>query len=149
MSTELEAIKAKEDLRRLVDDYASLSDEKKIAEVMQLFTKDATYTVYMNGNIIAQTSGTDKLEKEFNQHASLVKTYFTLNGQHTVDVKDSTASGISFSQLKMVREQDGVDHLTDYSVRYIDKYVLRNGAWLIQERVGHFLIIESRSLRNS
>lgn len=139
-------MKAELELRKLVDDYAYLSDDKKISEVMQLFTKDATYTVYMNGAVVAQTKGTEKLEKEFNEHASLVKTYFTLNGQNSVVVNENTATGISFSQLKMVREKDGVQNITDYSVRYNDKYVLQNGKWLIQERTGHFLIIESRSL---
>lgn len=139
-------MKAEFELRKIVDNYAYLSDEKKIFEVMELFTKDATYTVYMNGVMVAQTKGTENLEKEFNGHASLVKTYFTMNGQHSVEINQNTATGISFSQLKMVREKDGVDNLTDYSVRYSDKYVLQNGRWLIHERVAYFLIIESRSL---
>lgn len=137
-------MKNKEDLRKLIDDYAYLSDDKKIAEVMKLFTKDATYTVYMNGSIVAQTTGTDKLEKEFNGHASLVKTYFTMNGQHTVEINGDNATGISFSQLKMVREVNGTDNLTDYSVRYSDNYVFQNGKWLIKDRTAYFLIIESR-----
>lgn len=146
MNTELETIKAKEELRKLIDDYANLGDEKKIAEQMHLFTKDASYTVYMNGVIVAQTKGTDVLEKEFNGHASLVKTYFTLNGHHTVDINGHTAEGVSFSQLKMIREKDGVNNLTDYSVKYSDKYVFENGKWLIKDRIGYFLIIESRVL---
>ena len=146
MKTDLETIRAKEDLRKLVDDYACLSDDKKFAEVMKLFTKDATYTVYMNGVVVAQTVGTDKLEQEFNKHASLVKTYFTLNGQHIVEVNGNNATGVSFSQLKMIREVDGLNNLTDYSVRYNDEYVFQNGKWLIKERIGYFLIIESRSL---
>lgn len=97
MTKELDTLKIKKDLRKLIDDYAYLSDEKKIAEVMQLFTKDATYTVCMNGVVVSQTAGTDKLENEFNGHASLVKTYFTLNGQHTVNISGSTARNFIFS----------------------------------------------------
>ncbi len=145
-SKDLETFKAKEELRNLIDLYALLGDEKKISEQMKLFTKDATYIVYMNGSIVAKTTGTDVLEKEFSGHASQVKTYFTLNGQHITDIKLDTASGISFSQLKMIREAEGKNVITDYSVRYEDKYVLQNGKWLIQERIGHFLILDSRAL---
>lgn len=146
MSTEI--LKTKEELRNLVDAYAYLGDDKKIAEQMKLFTPDATYKVYMNGVEVANTAGTDTLEKEFNGHAAEVKTYFTLNGQHTVNIHDDAATGISFSQLKMVREKDGKDIITDYSVKYEDTYVRQDGKWLIKARIGYFLIIETRILGN-
>ena len=146
---DLELLKTKEELRNLVDAYATLGDEKRISEQMELFTKDATYTVFMNGAMIAQTVGTDKLLQEFSGHAALVKTYFTLNGQHSVEVGQETATGVSFTQIKMIREVEGKDELTDYSVRYEDEYVLENGKWLIKERKGHFLIIEARTLNQA
>ncbi|MDQ0595243.1 ketosteroid isomerase-like protein [Chryseobacterium ginsenosidimutans] len=139
-------LKTKEDLRDLIDNYAYLSDDKKIAEVMDLFTPDVSYKVYMGGNLVADVSGRQNMEKDFNSHASEVKTYFTLNGQHTVNIEGDTATGISFTQIKMIREAEGKDILTDYSVKYDDKYVLDNGKWLIKDRVAHFLIIESRAL---
>jgi hypothetical protein len=144
----LETFKAKEELRNLIDAYAYLGDEKKIAEVMALFTPDAIYTVFMNGTQVASTTGTNILEKEFNEHASQVKTYFTLNGQHTVKISEHVASGTSFSQIKMVRESEGKDNITDYSVRYDDTYVLQNGRWLIKERIGYFILVEVRPFNN-
>ncbi|WP_343667823.1 nuclear transport factor 2 family protein [Chitinophaga sp.] len=140
----LETLRSKEELRDLVDAYATLGDEKKISEQMTLLMPDANYTVYMNGVEVANTTGTDKLEKEFNGHAALVKTYFTLNGQHTVKIDGDTATGVSFSQIKMIRETDGKNILTDYSVRYDDEYVRQNGKWFIKNRIGHFIIIEAR-----
>ncbi|MBF6643883.1 MULTISPECIES: nuclear transport factor 2 family protein [Chryseobacterium] len=142
----LEILKTKEELRDLIDAYAYLGDDKKISEQMQLFTKDATYKVYMNGVLVANTTGTDVLEKEFSGHAAQVKTYFTLNGQHTVKIDGDKATGVSFTQIKMVRENEGKDNITDYSVKYEDIYVLQEGKWLISERIGHFLILEERSL---
>ncbi len=144
----LEIFEIKEELRDLVDAYATLGDEKKIKQVMDLFTPDANYTVYMNGAEVANTDGTDKLEAEFNGHAAAVKTYFTLNGQFAAKIDGDTATGVSFSQIKMVREAEGKDILTDYSVRYDDDYVLDSGKWLIKRRIGHFFIIESRTLTN-
>ncbi|KQS92079.1 MULTISPECIES: nuclear transport factor 2 family protein [Chryseobacterium] len=142
----LEILKTNEDLRKLIDQYAYLSDEWKISEVMDLFIPDMTYNVYMSGNLVGNTSGRENLEKEFNEHASKVKTYFTLNGQHTVNITGETATGISYSQIKMVREVEGKDVLTDYSVKYDDQYVFQNGKWLIKERIAYFMIVESRTL---
>ncbi|HEY1195894.1 nuclear transport factor 2 family protein, partial [Flavobacterium sp.] len=88
------------------------------------------------------------MESDFNKHAAEVKTYFTLNGQHTVKIDGNTAIGVSFSQLKMVRENDGKDILSDYSVKYEDIYIFQNDKWLIKERTGHFLIIETKILNN-
>ena len=144
----LEILKIKEELRNLIDAYAYLSDEKKISEVMGLFTSDSTYKVYMGDFLAANVSGTESMEKEFNGHASLVKTYFTMNGQHTVKIDGDTATGVSFSQLKMIREVEGKNVITDYSVKYDDKYVCLNGKWLIKERIGYFIIVEERPLSN-
>ena len=142
----LEILKTKEELRDLIDAYAYLSDDKKISEVIDLFTRDVTYKVYMDGALVADVSGRENMERDFNGHASLVKTYFTMNGQHTVKIDEKTATGISFSQLKMIREVEGKDILTDYSVKYEDNYILQNGKWLIKDRIGYFVIIEARTL---
>lgn len=136
---------AKNDLRNLIDAYASLSDEKKVVDVMQLFTKDANYKVYMNGALVADITGTDALEQDFNGHASLVKMYFTMNGQHEVAIDGASATGVSFTQIKMIREVDGTSNITDYSVRYDDLYLLEGGKWRIKQRTGHFIIIEARA----
>jgi len=143
----LEILKAKEELRNLIEDYAHLGDEKKISEQMALFTPDTVYKAYVGDFLAANVSGTENLGKEFNGHASQVKTYFTLNGQHTVNIDGDTASGVSYSQIKMIRASEGKDIITDYSVKYLDKYVRQNGKWLIKERTGYFIIIDARPLQ--
>lgn len=142
----LELLKTKEELRNLVDAYATLGDEKKISQVMDLFTPDVKYDAYFDNILVSSVSGRDNMEKDFNGHAAQVKTYFTLNGQHTVEVTGDTARGTSFSQMKMIREIEGKNILTDYSVRYDDQYVFQDEKWLIKERTGRFIIIETRSL---
>jgi hypothetical protein len=139
-------LNTKEELRNLIDAYAYLGDEWKISEVMRLFTEDAVYRIYMGDLLVANVNGTAELEKEFNGHAAQVKAYFTMNGQHTVQLGDGTATGISFSQIKMIREPEGKRNITDYSVKYEDKYVRQNGKWLINERIGYFVMVEERAL---
>jgi len=148
----LEILKIRKELRDLVDAYAYLGDDKKISEQTNLFTADTIYKVYMGDFLAANVSGRKNIETEFSGHASHVKTYFTLNGQHTVEIDADTdtaaATGVSYSQIKMVREIEGKDILSDYSVRYDDKYVNQNGKWLIKERVGYFILVEVRQLNN-
>lgn len=144
----LEILYIKEELRNLIDAYAYLGDEKKISEQMELFTPDVTYKVYMGDFLAANISGRENMEKEFNGHAAQVKTYFTLNGQHTVKIDGHTATGVSFSQIKMIRAVEGKDIITDYSVRYDDQYVYQNEKWLIKARIGYFMIVEARGISN-
>lgn len=144
----LEILQAKLELRELVDAYSNLGDEKRISEQMLLLTPDHRYTVYMGGQVVSDVSGTKQLEEEFKGHASLVKRYFTINAQHTVEVDGDTATGVAYSQLQMVREEEGKEVLTDYSVKYNDTYVRQNGTWLIKTRIAHFIIIEARVLQS-
>lgn len=58
-----------------------------------------------------------------------------------------TATGVSYSQQKMVRDEDGKEVLSDYSIKYEDTYVRQNGTWLIKTRIAHFIIIETRVLQ--
>lgn len=143
----LEILQAKFELRELVDTFSNLTDEKKISEQMLLFTPDARYKVYFGGQLVSDVSGTKQLEKDFIGHASLVKRYFSINGQHIVKVDGDTATGVSYSQMKMVRDEDGKEVITDYSVKYEDEYVRQNGTWLIKSRTCHFVIVDARILQ--
>ncbi|UPK42667.1 nuclear transport factor 2 family protein [Paenibacillus pabuli] len=145
----IETMQAKLELRELVDSYAILTDTKKISEQMQLFTPDTRFSVYIGEHRVSETNGTEKLEEEFNEHVSVVKRYFTTNAQHVVELNGDTATGVVFSQMKMVRDnEDGGEVITDYSVQYHDVYVRLNGRWLIKERSSHYIIIESRLLQS-
>ncbi|MBE9462098.1 nuclear transport factor 2 family protein [Dyadobacter subterraneus] len=137
-------LKDKEELRNLIDAYAYLGDEKKISQLMDLFTDDLQYKVYMGNALVVDVEGRENMERDFDEHSTQVKTYFTLNGQHTVQIDGRTATGISFTQIKMVREADGKDNITDYSVRYDDQYVFQGEKWLIKQRTAHFTIVEAR-----
>jgi hypothetical protein len=143
----LEILQAKVELRELVDAFSNLGDEKKISEQMLLFTPDTRYKVYFGGQLVSDVSGTKQLEEDFTNHASLVKRYFSLNGQHVVKVDGDTATGVSYSQMKMVRDEEGKEVITDYSVKFDDEYVRQNGTWLIKERTCHFTIIDTRTLQ--
>ncbi|SFF46966.1 SnoaL-like domain-containing protein [Paenibacillus algorifonticola] len=145
----LETIQAKLELRELVDAYATLTDEKRISDQMLLFTPDTQFKVYMSDQLVANVSGTAQLEEEFNGHVSLVKRYFSLNGQHVVNVDGDTATGVVFSHIKMLRDgEEGTEVLTDYSVQYHDVYVRQNEKWLIKERTSKYIFVEAKVLQS-
>ncbi|PNQ79913.1 nuclear transport factor 2 family protein [Paenibacillus sp. F4] len=143
----LETIQAKMELRELVDAYATLTDEKRISDQMRLFTPNTQFKVYFGDQLVSDVTGTTQLEEEFKGHVSLVKHYFSMNGQHVVNVDGDTATGVVFSQIKMVRDKEGIEVITDYSVQYHDVYVRLNEKWFIKERTSKYIIIEARSLQ--
>ncbi|KQN97156.1 nuclear transport factor 2 family protein [Paenibacillus algorifonticola] len=145
----LETLQAKLELRELVDAYATLTDEKRISDQMLLFTPDTQFKIYMSDQLVSNVSGTAQLEEEFNGHVSLVKRYFSLNGQHVVNVDGDTATGVVFSHIKMLRDgEEGTEVLTDYSVQYHDVYVRQNEKWLIKERTSKYIFVEAKVLQS-
>ncbi|WP_254438562.1 nuclear transport factor 2 family protein [Paenibacillus sp. DCT19] len=103
----LEILQAKSELRDLIDSYATLTDAKKVSEQMLLFTPDTRFKVYFGDQLVSDVTGTKQLEEEFNGHVALVKRYFTANAQHVVQVDGDSATGVVFSQMKMVRDEEG------------------------------------------
>lgn len=143
----LETLQAKSELRELVDAYATLTDEKRVSDQMLLFTLDTRFKVYFGDQLVSDVTGTKQLEEQFLGHVALVKRYFSTNAQHIVNVDGETATGVVFSQMKMVRDEEGKEVITDYSVQYHDVYVRQNEKWLIQERTSKYIIVESRTLQ--
>lgn len=65
--------------------------------------------------------------ESFKDIAALVKRYFSVNGQHIVQVDGDNATGVAYTKLTVVREQDGKEIITDYNTKYEDTYVRQNG----------------------
>ncbi|MNC54599.1 hypothetical protein D3C75_1040900 [compost metagenome] len=143
----LETLQAKSELRELVDAYAALTDAKRISDQMLLFTPDTSFKVYFGDHLVSEVTGTKQLEEEFNGHVASVKRYFSTNAQHIVKLDGDTATGVVFSQMKMVRDEEGKEVITDYSVQYHDVYVRQNEKWLIKERTSIYIIVEARPLQ--
>ena len=134
-------------LDKLVNRWTVLGDEKRTEEQIALMCSDVTYQVYFGDQKVSETIGQENLIKEFKGHAAEVKRYFSLDGLHIVDFNDKGATGILYSQMKMVRENEaGQEILTDYSVRYDDFYIKDGDDWKINKRAAHFIIVDSKEL---
>ncbi|MDF9839463.1 MULTISPECIES: hypothetical protein [unclassified Paenibacillus] len=84
----LQTIQAKMDLKELVDANATQTDEKRISDQMPLFTPDEKFKIYMGEQLVSDVTRTAQLEKDFNGHVGIVKSCFSLNGQHVVKCRD-------------------------------------------------------------
>ncbi len=142
----LEILQAKSEIKELVDTFSNLADEQKIPEQMPLFTNDTTVKVYMGENLLFDIKGTKQLEEIFTSFTDGVKRSFHINGQQVVVIDGDKASGIAYCQVGLVTEEDGKELLTSHSIRYEDVYVRQNRKWLIDTRISHFMITETRAL---
>lgn len=134
-------------LDKLVNQWTVLGDEKKTEEQLSLMCEGVNYQVYMGNQKISETVGRENLLKEFKVHVAQVNRYFSLDGQHIVNFIDQGATGILYSQMKMIRTDDeGNEILTDYSVRYDDLYIRDGENWKINRRLAHFIIVDSKTL---
>ncbi|WP_164701002.1 nuclear transport factor 2 family protein [Modestobacter sp. KNN46-3] len=144
----LEILEAKVALRELVDAFANLADEKRIADQMPLFTPDTKVRVYMGETLLFDISGTQQLEETFTGFTANVKCSFHMNGQQDVEIDGDSARGIAYCQVKLVSEEDGQEFVTDSSIRYDDEYVRQEGRWMIKTRISHFSINDKRPLQS-
>lgn len=142
----LQFLEDKSELKQLVDTFANLGDERRIADQMSLFTPETKVQVYMGEDLVFDISGVEELEETFSGFIANVTHLFHMNGQQVVDLDGDSATGIAYCQVKLVTEEDGKTFITDSSVRYNDEYVRRDGRWLFKTRISHFTINDKRLL---
>lgn len=132
-------------LKDLVDTFSNLADEKKVAEQMPLFTKDALVNTYIGGKLVFEMKGVGEIEKVFSEFLTPFHSVYHLNGQHTVSfIDENNATAINYCLVKLVETKDGKEILQEHSVRYADTYVKENGNWLIKKRIANFMISETK-----
>ena len=146
----MNALIEKQALKELVDTFSNLADEKKVAEQMPLFTENAVVNTYIGGELVFAMKGRSEIEHVFSTFLAPFHTVYHLNGQFTVtDLQADSAAAITYCQVHLVEEKDGKNLMHSHSVRYQDRYVKRDGQWLIAHRVANFMISDTRELGTS
>ncbi|MFU0884909.1 nuclear transport factor 2 family protein [Kluyvera sichuanensis] len=126
-------------LRELVDTFSNLADEKDVAAQIPLFTADAHINVVMNGKEVFDLNGQQQILEAFSGYLSQFSVVYHINGQQTVTINESTAKGIAYCQVTLIKEENGQRIKQTSGVRYHDRYVFQNGKWLIAERLSNFM----------
>ena len=123
-------------IRELVDAYAQCADRRLAEEQKSLFTEDAHFVVYMDGQGTAPTQvldGRDALTPVFEDLNRYQATQH-FNGQSTVELDGNQATGESYCIAHHLFTENGERKMMLAHLRYHDAFVKRDGAWLFAER---------------
>jgi ketosteroid isomerase-like protein len=123
-------------IRTLVDAYARCADRRDADGQRALFTEDTHFVVYMDGE------GTEP-SQELNGREALTPVFADLNryaatthfnGQSTIALGGDRATGESYCLAHHLFTEGDERKLMVASLRYHDRFVKRDGAWLFAER---------------
>lgn len=143
----IEELIARQELKQLVDNYATESDKNNQDYYVNVFTEDCHVRVYFNNQLGMDLKDVQELIKAYKGFGA-AKESFHINGQQVVEFQDDThATGICYALAHLVNEVDGVDRLATHAVRYYDKYVKLNGKWRISEREQYFVFSNNVELK--
>ena len=145
--TNIEELLARQELKQLVDNYATESDKNNQDYYVNVFTEDCHVRVYFNNKLGMDLTNVHDLIKTYKGFGA-AKESFHINGQQTVEFQDdSHATGICYALAHLVNEVDGVDKLATHGVRYYDKYIKVDGKWRIAEREQYFVFSNTCDLK--
>ena len=123
-------------IRELFDAYAHCADTRDAEGQKALFTSDTKFSVFMDG-VGSEPSyvleGREALSPVFDD-LNRYEVTMHFNGQSTVILNGSTATGDSYTIAHHVFTEDGVRKMMVAWLRYLDTFTKVDEAWLIAER---------------
>ena len=135
-------------IRELFDAYAHCADRRDAEGQKALFTEDTHFLVYMDGEGTEPTQELDGREALTPVFADLnryeVTTHF--NGQSTIALEGDRATGESYCLAHHLFTEGGERKLMVASLRYLDTFMKRDGAWMFAERRLYVDWTETRAL---
>lgn len=134
-------------IEELVNNFANLADVKDATSQGDLFLEDGILEFQrgMDGEV-RNIVGREALVTAFKRTIEPCIALYHLNGQHVVEVKGETATGIAYCQATLVNEVDGKNIVTVNNVRYTDEYLKVDNTWYIKKRRTTFIISDSHAL---
>jgi hypothetical protein len=136
-------------IRELVEAYAHCADRRDAKGQMSLFTADTHFVVYMDTKDPKPSQDLQTREAlapvfaELNKYAAT--THFV--GQSTISTLTADrATGEAYTLAHHVTVDGGKRRLMLASLRYLDTFVKRDGAWLFAERRLYVDWVEERAL---
>ena len=136
-------------IRELVEAYAHCADRRDAKGQMSLFTADTHFVVYMNAKDPTPS-------QELHSREALAPVFAALNqyeatthfvGQSTIlSLSDGRATGEAYCLAHHVTVDGAKRRLMVASLRYLDTFVKRDGAWLFSERRLYVDWVDERAL---
>jgi ketosteroid isomerase-like protein len=134
-------------IRELIDAYAHCADRRDAEGQKALFTEDAHFVVYMNGEGTEPTDDLHGREQLTPVFAALKQYEVTMhfNGQSTVTLGGDRATGDTYCIAHHVFS-DGERKIMVAYLRYLDTFVKQGGTWLFAERNLYLEFSDTRTL---
>jgi hypothetical protein len=136
-------------IRELIVAYAHCADRRDAKGQMSLFTADTHFVVYMD-------SKNPKPSQELSTREALAPVFAELNkyeatthfvGQSTIfTLTSERGTGEAYCLAHHVTLDGGKRRLMVASLRYLDTFVKRDGAWLFAERLLYVDWVDERAL---
>jgi hypothetical protein len=136
-------------IRELVEAYAYCADRRDAEGQMSLFTADTHFVVYMDAKSPTPS-------QELHSRAALAPVFADLNrydatmhfiGQSTViTLSEEQGSGTTYCMAHHVTLEGERRRLMIAALRYLDRFVKVDGAWLFAERLLYVDWLEERAL---
>ena len=136
-------------IRELVEAYAHCADRRDAQGQMSLFTPDTHFVVYMNVKDPTPSQVLNSREALAPVFADLNKYEATTHfvGQSTIfTLTNERASGEAYCLAHHLTVDSGKRRLMVASLRYLDTFVKKDGAWLFAERLLYVDWLEERAL---
>jgi len=136
-------------IRELIEAYAHCADRRDAKGQMALFTADTHFVVHMDAK-------DPKPTQELHTRDALAPVFADLNkyaatthfvGQSTISTLTSDrATGEAYCLAHHVTVDGGTRRLMVASLRYLDTFVKKDGAWLFAERLLYVDWVDERAL---
>jgi len=88
---------------------------------------------------VSSFKGRKQIGDAFAAYLALFDTVYHMNGQQTVELHGDRASGVSYCLVVLIGKDGDKRYRNTAGVIYRDKYVRRDGRWLIAKRVSNFV----------
>ena len=136
-------------IRELIETYAHCADRRDAKGQMSLFTTNTHFVVYMDAKDPKPTQELHTREALAPVFAELNKYEVTTHfvGQSTIlTLTSDRATGEAYCLAHHVTLDGGKRRLMVASLRYLDTFVKKDGAWLFAERLLYVDWVDERAL---
>ena len=136
-------------IRELVEAYAHCADRRDAKGQMSLFIADTHFVVYMDSKDSKPSMELHSCEALAPVFADLNKYHATTHfiGQSTIStLTEDRATGEAYCLAHHVTVDGEKRRLMVASLRYLDTFVKKDGAWLFAERLLYVDWLEERAL---
>lgn len=125
-------------LKRVVDAFSNLADEKKVREQTFLFTEDAFVQTYFGDVALPPLNGRQEIEESWTPFLASFDVVYHMNGQFSADINGDDATAVHYCTVELIGGPEGAKIRNSNGVIYNDTYRRVNGTWLIARRIARF-----------